>query len=178
MNPKKIFITYFLLTLFLIASAVVFALEIKYFMRERGTDPVAPYQERYRAGEQVILKLDQQKTQDRADMTNVFAKNEIFVAMATPVPRPSPTPRPQPSPTPAVPGRNWKVNICTSSMAILKKYDNTDHVVKVGETVREEVHGDFKILAIEADMQNPRVKVQHLASGIVGFITKQGDAAQ
>ncbi|MBD3265120.1 hypothetical protein GF373_00490, partial [bacterium] len=78
MKSRTIFITYFILTIALLASAVVFAFEIKHFMRHRGVDPTAEYQMQLNQDEIVKEELNRKKELSRQEVTQSFGQTQAF----------------------------------------------------------------------------------------------------
>jgi hypothetical protein len=178
MKPRTIFLTYFLLTILLLGSAVIFAYEIKDFMRNRGVDPTAEFQPLMKQEEEVIEELNQKQQLKKQEVRTSFAMTQAFTAMATPKPRPTQPPRPEPSPTPIVPAKNWKINLAAGSLVSMKRYDDKDFFKRVGDVLEDTVHGNFKILAILGDAMNPKVKIQHIQSGTIRIMDKEGNTVQ
>lgn len=174
MNSKKVIFTYFLLILLLMSSAAIFAYEIKFFMRERVKDPLEPYKGRIVDPETVKKDTDNKNKLALQSIIDSVGKPQAFIALATPVPRPTPTIRPEPSPTPFTPAKGYTLMMATANIATIKSYKGISSYVRVGETVKEDL-GDFQIMEISPDRQNPRVKVKDIRTGSVGFLTKEGN---
>jgi len=170
MNKNKAVLTYFLLSIILIGSAALLARQVRHYLYER-VDPLQDIVvEKDNIG--ALNKLHEDELAKRRDILLPYSITQAFMAMATPVPNPSPTPRPLPSPTPIEPGKNWKINMAMGKMVSLKDYKNEDFMKRVGDECVDAVTGNFIILDVDVtDMNNPKVKVQHVASGAVGYIT-------
>jgi hypothetical protein len=169
---NKVLLTYFFLSLFVILSAVLLAKQIQHYLyyrqdplvdvRTPGTDPDS--------GEQLYRE---NKQQEMKSTLLVFRETQSFQALATPIPQPTPTPIPPPSPTPVVPARGYTIIFATANSVSLRKYDGSTVFVRVGDTVKEELWGDFKIISTKPDFKNPQVEVQHVASGARRTIAEQ-----
>ncbi|MEW6237598.1 MAG: hypothetical protein AB1656_19620 [Candidatus Omnitrophota bacterium] len=171
MNKNKAVFTYFLLSIILIGSAALLARQVRHYLYER-VDPLVEYRNDEKDITQVMENYRKDVLAKRQDILLTYANTQAFMAMATPVPNPSPTPKPLPTPTPIEPGKNWKINMAMGKMASLKDYKNEDFMKKVGEECVDTVTGNFIILEIiTTDMINPKIKVQHVATGAVGYIT-------
>ncbi len=168
---NRIVITYFLLSLLLIGSSVILAMQVRHFMNER-VDPTEKFEARIQDPEVIQDKIKQKAAEQQKDILLTFSQTRSFRELATPAPRPTPTPIPPPSPTPVVVGKGWEIVWATKKMVILKKYDGTEITAFVGQDM-ESQYGNFKILEINPDPDIPRVKVKDLATGITSEITQQ-----
>lgn len=172
MSKGKVIGLYFLLSLILIGSAVLLAYQVRQFLYFRQ-DSLPEIIAQEPDSEEVVKEAQDKELRERQNTLVVFNQTKSFIELATPVPKPSPTPVPPPSPTPVVPGRGYKINMATKSMASLRGYDGKDHLVKIGDTVQEAVWGAFKIVEIIPDINTPKVRVQHIDSGVIGDITEK-----
>ncbi len=170
MNKRKVIWTYLILSLLLIFSAVVLALQVKHYLYERTVyefdDPTVAMEE---AKEQ--LKSEEIKVKN--EIITVFNNSVAFRSLATPIPRPSPTPLPPPTPTPIVPASGYKLKYVTGSWVSLQRYDGQSIRAKVGDVVTE-TFGDFEIL--EANTRPSWVKVKDVKSGTVRIINQEAPA--
>jgi len=75
MNSKKVILSYTLLTLLLLASAVVFAYQIKAYMRDRGHDPTLALIQAEEREEDVIEQLETERQLDQKEVMIAFGQN-------------------------------------------------------------------------------------------------------
>ena len=150
--------------------------EVKHYLYEQ-TDPLEESRRNEPDQEEIKNKEVQQKERQRNDILFAFGQTNAFTPLATPMPFPTATPLPPPSPTPIVPGRGFTVEFASANMCILLGYDNEQRMKRPGEIVEDQAIGDFKILECKAEYQNTAapfsVKVQHIQSGTVRWITEQ-----
>jgi len=172
MKKRTAFLIYSFLVLILIGAAVLLGFQVKHYLYER-TDPLADVRTKEIDEVDIRQELEQNEVNERRQTLLVFNNTDSFEALATPVPRPTATPLPPPSPTPITPGKNWKINFATRSMVSLKKYDGSDVVAKIGDEVPDEVFGRFRVDAVEGGFNDQRVKVVHVESGTIGWITER-----
>lgn len=163
---RKVVLTYFFLSIFVIVSAVALAKQIQHYLYHRE-DPLAEVpviREDPGAGEEDYRRDLQQEMQNTM---LVFRQTESFKPLATPIPRPTPTPPPLPTATPVVPARNYKIVMATRNMVILRNYKNEDITVKVGNTVPDPLFGDFRVVEVKPNPSflSPVVVVEDVKSG-------------
>ncbi len=171
MNQNKIIFTYFLLSVILIGSAVLLALQVRQYLHERNQDPLAEFRGREVNESEVLQRINDELQANRRATLAFYNQTKAFLALATPQERPSPTPRPQPTPTPKMPAINWKIKFATNNMVMLLDPKNQNHTKRIGEVCEDPVNGNFIIQDIDAsDFSNPKVKVRHVDSGVVGTI--------
>ncbi len=167
MNGSKIVFIYTLLSLLLIASAVVLAYEVKHYLYERK---VIEFEDPQVTVAEEIRKAEEAENQARAEIINTFNQTIAFQSLVTPVPRPSPTPLPPSTPTPIVPANGYKLLNVMGTYATLQRYDGTKILSKVGDKVQE-TFGDFEVLEIIS--RPPSVKIKDVRSGTVRIINEE-----
>ncbi len=165
MYNRKLILSYLILSVLLIGSAVVLAYEVKHYLYERQSiefkDPTAKQME-------ILEKFKEDEAQERKEILTTFNQTKAFRSLATPIPRPTPTPLPPPSPTPVVPANGYKLKYATGMYASLLRYDGETILAKEGDVIECEF-GDFKILEVGTNPR-PSVKVQDVKSGVVRII--------
>ena len=169
---NRIVLTYVLMSILLIGSSVVLAMQVRHFMNER-VDPTEEFIPRIQNPDDIKENIKQKEAQQQQDILLTFSQTRSFRELATPVPRPSPTPIPPPSPTPVVVGKGWEIEWAPNKKyAILKRYDGSPVNALVGQDIKSQ-YGDFKIIEINPDPDIPRIKVKDIKTGIIGEIIKQ-----
>lgn len=173
MKSRSVVVTYSLLMIVLIGATAFLALEVRAYMENRDRDPLADIYVPPRNQEQVVNEMQQEREQERRAVSFAFNQTSAFSPIATRIPIPTPTLRPLPTPTPPVPAKGYTYKAVMPNAAMLVGYDHKDRYVKVGDIVEDPAIGNFKILETVASFSDMKVKVQHIESGVVGFITEK-----